>query len=196
MKYLNSFLEKKCAGDLLYLFHQSKNPAKEISESYGAYRNMKEFINVNDLSAANICIGDGSLCMTGVLLSFLTKNFNICIDPLINKIKMDDFVEKKNVKRFMTIKSKFQDVNINLKEDFFIDSYNIICVHAHVNIEEVVKKFPNWNYLYTNPCCKRDKQTFSLKFQRENNIVPVLAGVDHEILSDKNEVIIYKNGRV
>lgn len=196
MKYLNSFLEKQCSSELLELFRKNKNPVKEISESYGAYNNMKPFLYAQRSDFANLLIGDGSLCMTGALFSFMTKNWSISIDPVINKKNVDSWMQKIHSQRFVYFKDRFENFHHDLKAELNISRYNIVCVHAHVNLEEVIKKFPNWNYLYTNPCCKQNVQTFSLDFLRENNISTVLYGHDENILSEKNEVIIYKNGRV
>lgn len=195
MKYINSLLEKKCSSELIELYRKNKNPAKEITESYAAYHNMKPFINAKDPNVANIFIGDGSLCMTGALFVFMTKNWSICIDPLINAKNLDSWINHSHVNHFIYFKDIYQNFKYDLKKELDVKGYNIICVHSHVNLVDVIEKFPNWNYLYTNPCCKRDTQTLSLSFQKENNISTVLYGRDENILSEKNEVIIYKNGR-
>ena len=74
------------------------------------------------------------------------------------------------------------------------DYYNIVLVHSHVNVREVVEKFPKWKYIYVNPCGCKNKQTFTIADLKERNIQVLNYGVDENILSEKNEVIIYKNG--
>jgi len=106
MKYVNSYLSKQCSVDLQKLFSQSKKPLKEISESYGAYKHLAPYLE-NSSNVVNLFIGDGSLCMTGILFSFLTKNWSISIDPLINTNKVDKFREEIKLKHFTYDKSLF-----------------------------------------------------------------------------------------
>ena len=189
MKYINSFLSKHCSSELQSLICQSKNPLKEISESYGAYKNLAPFIDIKNRDHAYLCIGDGSLCITGAMFAFLTKGQPVSIDPLVNFDKLDYWTDFHHVKNFIYSKNRFEDFD---PENLGSIKYTIVCVHAHVNLELVNKKFPNWDYLYTNPCCKRDTQTFTLQYQKENSISCVVCGRDANILSDKNEVLIYK----
>lgn len=190
MKYIQSYLEKNCSCELQYLFSQSRNPYKEISESMGAYKNMLPYIHTKDKDHAYIFIGDGSLAMTGVLFSFLTKGICISIDPLLSIDKLQGFADKFKVSNFYKFKSNFQDVRCDVFKDMM---YDIVCVHAHVDLKEVHKLLPKWGYLYSNPCCHRNKQMFDLQYQKENNISVISHGIDNNILSDKNEVVIYKN---
>jgi hypothetical protein len=194
MKYINSYLSKKCSSDLQPLFCQSKNPLKEISESYGAYKNMVPFLDTKNKCIANLFIGDGSLCMTGFLFSFLTKNYSISIDPLINKDKICEFQRGRVINNFMFNKGKFENFDAkSFPIKYSFDYYNIILVHSHVNVVEVIKKFPNWKYMYSNPCCKPSNQTFSIQQQKEFNISVVSSGKDENILSEKNEIVMYRN---
>lgn len=195
MKYLNDYLEKWCSCDLQALYCQSRNPAKEITESMGAYRNIQELINTKNDKHIYFCIGDGSLCMTGALLAFVTKGIAISIDPLVNLKKVSLWSNEKSVKNFYGFKTTYE--NFIEDEVFKFDdyTYTLICVHAHVSMVDLISKFPRWDYLYTNPCCHKDKQTLSLAVQKERNISVLKYGVDENILSDKNEVIVYKNNK-
>lgn len=196
MKYINSYLEKSCSSELQFLYSQSKNPLKEITESMGAYKNMLPSISTKKSNHVYIFIGDGSLCMTTALFAFMTKGQCIGIDPLANVNKINKWSKEFNVNNFVAFKDVFQNVYKTILNTYDKYTYSIVCVHAHVSLTDVHKHFPNWDYLYTNPCCHREKQTFDLKFQRDNNISCVVCGQDENILSDKNEVIIYKNGDV
>jgi len=192
--YISEYLKLKCSGQLQELFSQSSNPWKEVTESMSAYKNVKEFIDVKDGSITNIFIGDGSLCLTGALFSFITKGQSVSIDPKINMNKVAEWQSREKVKRLLKIDSKFQ--NIPLPWDPIKKSNcNLILVHAHVNLEELVSHFPNWNMLFTNPCCNPFEQTFSVQFQKENDISVLRAGYDKFNLSPKNMVFVYKNNK-
>lgn len=196
MKYLQSFLSKKCAEDVIRLFGGVNNPVKEITESYAAWTHLRSLSEVFD-GKRFIHIGDGSRCLTAALFTFLCPRgvHNISIDPNVNTDIVCDWVADKNVKDFTYVKAPFQvvaqdsDMDDLTKSD---DPYVIVLVHAHVDIKEVDKYFPNWKYMYINPCCMRDKQVFDFNYLSGNGISVVKFGWDSNILSDKNEVIIYR----
>ena len=185
--YVKDYLKLNCSGQLQELFSKSHNPFKEITESMSAWVNMKEFINPKDENWNYVFIGDGSLCLTGALYSFLSKSKSYSIDPLINKERITDWVNMEKVKNFNWYKEKYQEFkNASI-------SCDLILVHAHVNLKEVIQYFPNWRYLYTNPCCNIYDQTFSLQFQEENNITCMKSGFDNNIISSKNLIFVYYN---
>jgi len=190
--YISEYLKLECSGQLQELFSQSKNPWKEITESMCAYKNVKEFINIKDGNIVNYFIGDGSLCLTGALFSFITKNWNISIDPIISRGRVGGWAFNENVRGFNFIAKKYQEIDAMYKQ---ANKYNLILVHAHVNLEELASHFPNWNLLFTNPCCNPIEQTFSVQFQEENNISVLKAGYDEHNISPKNMVFVYKNNK-
>lgn len=193
MKYINSYLSKVASADLQPLVCQSNNPMKEISESMGALKNLLPFIE--NKTENFLCIGDGSLGITGAMLSFFTKGSAFVIDPLVNMTKVTSWGKDKNVHRLYYFKSTYQDFVKDKLKDYLLSSerYSIILVHSHVNTADIMRLFPNWNYCYVNPCCKPDTQKLTIEFQKQNNISTVLSGIDTNILSEKNEVFVYKN---
>jgi hypothetical protein len=191
-RYVREYLKKNCSGQLQELFSQSNNPYKEIAESMAAFENMREFIDIKDEKHTYLCIGDGSLCLTGALFAFYTHSFVISIDPKINIEKVVNWMGHEKVKRLIAYKAKFQETERYPKLDLS-GGYDIILVHAHVNLEEVMEYFPDWGYLYSNPCCNPLEQTFSLQFQKKNGISAVKAGRDIEMITPKNDVFIYRN---
>ena len=190
--YISEYLKLGCSGQLQELFSQSGNPYKEITESMSAWKNMKEFIDPKDKNHAYFFIGDGSLCLTGALFAFLSKGTHTSIDPAINTKKVDEWMQREDVRNFYFYKCKFQEI-----DKFFISSHikniDLILVHSHVNLEELIKYFPHWRYLYTNPCCNIQEQTFSIQFQKDNNISTVKSGFDKYNTSPQNMIFVYKN---
>jgi hypothetical protein len=179
------------------LFSQASNPYKEITESMSAYKNMKEFIDIKDPKETYIMIGDGSLALTAALFVFLTEGDAISIDPKLNLKRVCLWREREKTRKIYFCQTRFQDfaennehyIPINIEKD----PYNLICVHAHVNLEELHRSLPNWKYLFTNPCCDLHAQTFSVQYQKSHNIATVKAGFDTENLSPRNMVFIYEN---
>jgi hypothetical protein len=179
------------------LFSQSANPYKEITESMCAYKNAKEYIDIKDPAETFLMVGDGSLALTGALFSFLTKGDSVSIDPKLNLEKACLWREREKAQRIHFCSTKFQEFAENFRNYIPMDienyPYNLICVHAHVNLEELHECLPNWKYLFTNPCCNPREQTLSVQFQKMNNISIKKAGFDSENLSPKNMIFIYEN---
>jgi hypothetical protein len=188
-RYVKEYLRKDCSGQLQELFSQSSNPYKEIAESMAAFEHIRDVINIKDNNTF-FCIGDGSLCLTGALFAFLTKGLSISIDPNINLEKVQTWIERERVKRLLFYKIRYQNC------PSWDGTYNLILVHAHVNLEELAQHFPNWRYLYTCPCCNPIDQTFSVAYQKKHNISVVLAGRDTEMITPKNDVFVYRNNKL
>jgi hypothetical protein len=191
MGYVDELLKKNCYSQLHPLFVRCNNPAKEISESMAAFKHLSKLIKF-DGGVTNFHIGDGRYCRTGALFSFLTKSINVSIDPIINVEEMKRWIVEEG------IRDNFEFNAIGFQGFEFLSNekiYNLVCVHSHVDLVKLVKKFLHWQYLYTNPCCKPKAQVFTVQFMEQNNISVVLAGIDAKILSEKNEVFIYKNNR-
>jgi hypothetical protein len=190
--YVNSVLSANCAPEILSIAKYSHNMVKELSESYAVIYNMRSFIGNGEV----ICIGDGALCLTGAMFVLFSKNDVVSIDPVINAIKVKNWVIDNNISRFRGYKGKYQDVYRSHIAYDISQTKTIICVHAHVTLTDVIKYYPDWDYLYSNPCCFPDKQTFSQQFMEEHNIELILHKVDKSILSPRNEVFVYKNNNI
>lgn len=190
--YIDWLLKRNCFEELRELFTDCDAPAKEISESYSAYHQLKKICNIFNLNWLHI--GDGSRARTGALFTFLTKSDNISIDPNIRLDILQTWNEKWNVIGLDFWNCKFEDFDIEYLKSFFDNSkkYSITCVHAHVDLEEVDKKFPNWKYLYTSVCCYPSKQKFSKEYMKDNNIIEIVNKLDMGIISERREFAIYK----
>lgn len=187
--YVDWLLKKNCFEELRELFINCDHPGKEISESYSAWHQMKKICRIFDYNWLHI--EDGSRARTGALFSLSTKTINISIDPNTRTDLLDRWRSKWKIKDFYFYNMKFEDfpiINIHLYDK----PYSITCVHAHVNLEEVDKKFPNWTYLYSSICCYPSKQKFSEKYMEENNIKCLVNKLDMGIISPEREIAIYK----
>ena len=184
-KYVDKVLRSSSYEELMWICMNPDSPTKEISESYGAFSNLKRFTRINDNNWLHI--GDGSMARTAAIFTMFSKSENYSIDPNIAiPGKLETWINKHNIKRLYPVKSKYEEADLQL------DNYNIVCVHAHVDLEEVDSKFPNWTYLYSNPCCYPQKQSFSDEYMKEHNIVLLLDKIDLGILSERRRVLIYK----
>ena len=189
MHYVKRMLKYNCYADLHPLFTQAHRPDKEITESYAAFYHMSKVTLLDD--ALNLHIGDGVSCRTGAVFTFLSKSKNISIDPMIMTELMDKWIKNKNVHNFNYYNKKWEKY---FQEDFDKSSkdYNITLVHSHTNIYDIDQKFPNWRFMYSNPCCIFHEQVFHARYMYENNIRCLMAGVDRDILSEKNQFFLYE----
>lgn len=185
-KYVDRVLRSSSFEELRELFINAESPAKEISESYAAFSNLKKVCNVSD--GTWLHIGDGGWARTAAIFSFFSKSMNYSIDPALS-LRIKYWIKQWNVLRLLALKMRYEELEIKLP------TYNICCVHAHVDLSEVDQHFPNWTYLYSNPCCMPSKQMFSKEYLRDNNIALIVQRTDLGILSEKREVYIYKKIR-
>lgn len=184
-KYLDKLLYMNCFEELWSLFKLAEKPAKELTESYAFIHNMKKLINLSNKTIFHI--GDGAHARTGIMSSYLTQTQNISIDPQINH-NLVNFLQKWKTRNFSYASCKYEEYSHKRP-----DSYILSCVHAHVDLEELVQFFPRWTYLYSNICCYPEKQTFSKEFMKNNNIVAIKDTLDLGILSPQRHIVIYKN---
>jgi hypothetical protein len=183
--YVDKALRSHSFEELMWRFMDAESPAKEISESYGCFSNMKKVCKISDFNWFHI--GDGAYTRTAAIFAFFSKSINWSIDPQINMEKFIAWHDKHKVENIFPIKQKFEEVSPAI----WCNPYCITCVHAHIDLEELDKKFPEWVFLYSNPCCYPQKQTFSEKYMKENNISLIVRKLDLGILSERRNVYIY-----
>jgi len=204
-RYIDKVLRSDSFEELWWRFKDADYPSKEISESYAVFSNMKKVCIINNFNWLHI--GDGGYTRTAAVFAFFSKTLNISIDPMINVNKFFDWSTTYDVKNIMIEQCKFENLTeenllrfINetsvhrndVKGNFQNKPYNIALVHAHVKLDEVDKQFPNWKFLYTNPCCMPQTQIFTKKHMRENNIIEIVNKLDLGISSHQRNVVIYK----
>jgi len=198
MKYVDKVLTRHSYEEMMWLFGKSNEPSKEISESYGAFHNLKK---VTDLYEENIQdydwfhIADGRYTRGAFLFTMMSKSRNISIDPAINMEFVQNIVNKYSIRNFEFYNQRFEDYIADFQGEFRNPKqYGIVCMHAHVDLKEVDRLFPDWTYLLTCPCCFPKKQTFSQKYMAEHGIEEVMRRDDYGILSALREVVIYVKG--
>jgi hypothetical protein len=187
--YVGEYLKKDCSSELQNLASTLNNPAKEISESMAAISHLRRFINPGG-NMNYVVIGDGSRCLTGAFLAYLTKGNVWSIDPVINMRIVQSWMTANNVLRFKPVKKKFQDVRIEGMDN---NPVTLALVHAHVSTVQALQKFSNWRFAYINPCCHPETQILTASYQDKFGIQCVYAGIDDKIISEKNRVFVYHN---
>jgi hypothetical protein len=185
--YVDWLLRSDSIEYLMKVFKTADSPSKEISESMSALLNLRKYTRISD--SPWLHIGDGAMARTAQVFALFSKAINYSIDPLLKTPGyLQGLMDEHEIKKVVLFKSGFENVL-----DFCIPlRYNITCVHAHVDTEEVDKKFPNWTFLYSNPCCYPEKQTFSDDYMHDNNIINIVDKIDLGILSERRRVLIYK----
>lgn len=210
MKYVNSVLGRFCYEELSTLFAKCNNPAKEITESYGALHHMrraseKDGLKLDDFF--NIHIGDGSTARTGAMFTFMNKSANVSVDPQTNIDFVSKWSDRYNVENFNSYRCTWQDYT-SFPEGKYISNFGedlkrydkphlgIVLVHSHVKTIDVMRAFPLWKYVYVNKCCKPKQQILTTQQMEENDISAVVSGHDVQILSEQNFVVVYRNNKM
>jgi len=183
--YLNRVLRSNSYEELMWIFMSTQNPAKEITESYAAYSNLKKHADLDKYTI--IHVGDGGFPRTAGLFSFVTRSENHSVDPDLDQNgKTTAWIEKYKVKKLYLHPKMWQDTNIISDKPVIL-----VSVHGHIDLEECYNYYSklgnNIRYIYSNPCCKPEQQTFSEKFMKENNISIVKDKLDYGILSEKKK---------
>lgn len=178
-KYINRFLQLKCAPDLMAL--KLFPNAKEITESFGALnaarKHLRKILDPADSSVILLAVGDGVSPRTAGLFAYLTRWHCISVDPKMRE-KYDGKINKYNVRRLEVIRSNIEDI-----EPIYADRALIVAVHSHASLKDSVDKVRAWyKVVISIPCCRND----------DLNIKPWLSYQDPNILTPKNQVNIYR----
>lgn len=161
------------------LFKRAHSPAKEMTESYAAYKHLKKFLREGDRV---IHIGDGAHSRTAAMFALRTKTINYSIDPIANLKVIQEWIDKWSIERVYPLCEKIEDIEVAPHNQ----RTHITFVHAHVNTDEVLAKIPNWYAAYINSCCFKNKQ-ISKKYKIHKE------GKDWGIFSPQNDYQVILN---
>lgn len=154
LNYLNRLHRLRCFPEILKIFSRSPQSAKELTESYAAYENLRHVLGdlpIDD-NTVYLHVGDGTYPRTATMFAYLLGGGkHISIDPELNI----DWVNKNlsNVKGLTCIKGMIQDVDLDTLEN---KNVILVLVHSHVNTQVVVNQInekANLIAVYINPCC-------------------------------------------
>lgn len=155
-KYINQFMDLKCAPDLLErdLFPN----AKEITESMAAFHAVKKnFQNDNDFWKKQnkvYVVGDGTRPRTGALFAFRSDWRVVSIDPNL------DTEMNYDIDGIRLFPSTVQDYLKDMVVGNVVNDVYVVAVHAHVGLGEYVETISaivGGVNVVAMPCC--DKQT-------------------------------------
>lgn len=152
----------------LMLYGKNK-PCKEICESLAAYFNIKTLTKLIELDPNVLCIvvADGIRPKTGVIFATRTKWNVHSVDPLM----LQEWSNGDYNKFFPNLKcysNKIEEVLDSITSIENIKAIVVICVHAHVNINnlwnELTDKYTDLPILLLSiPCCTGFKQVKNLE---------------------------------
>lgn len=181
--YLNRLHRLRCFLEILKIFSKSPQSAKELTESYAAYENLRHVLGdlpIDD-NTVYLHVGDGTYPRTATMFAYLLGGGgqHISIDPELNIDWVNENLS--NVKGVTCIKSMIEDVNLDILEN---KNIILVLVHSHVNTQVVMNQIiqkANLIAVYVNPCC--DPKTQLLK--------DVEVQEDWGILSDERQFQVW-----
>lgn len=183
--YAGRFLRLKAAADLLPIYSRASDPIKEMSEIWGIWEGIRKTLSLNpkDKNIRAVVVGDGNTPRLGAFLACLTQWNVLSFDPAFDKgaeYVRWDWVRNLDA-RAITLE--------NIQEAHEDKETLIVLPHAHASAELSLAKFksslPNKTHLISMPCCLIGQQTLKEK--------PCLRYIDKYIMSDKNEMFVWKN---
>jgi hypothetical protein len=174
--YFDELVKLKCGPDLLAL--QVFPNAKEITESFGAFNAVRNYvccdkIKLSDPNIDLFVVGDGVSPRTAATFAFRSGWNCYSIDPIMR-------IKEYPVKRLTLYAKKIEELN------FETDNIAIIVmVHSHAKLKDTLLhiKSKQERHLVTIPCC--------VPHEMANK--PYLGYMDSRILSEKNTVKIWRN---
>lgn len=177
MKYINHFLQSKCAIDMLSLGLFPN--AKEITESWGAYAALSRLtqkLDFNDPDINVVCVGDGSTPRTAATFAFRSRWNCISVDPALRSKE-----SWYRINRLTCHKDKIEKIKL----DFGDKPVIIMLVHSHAPINACLRNITTTGvrHLITMPCC----------VDHNINDKIFIGYRDNQILSEKREIKIWQN---
>ncbi|ARF08173.1 hypothetical protein Catovirus_1_223 [Catovirus CTV1] len=188
LDWINKITRKKIQSTQKQIIHPAvyamnvNDFSKELSESgaLSKYIVNNKLLKTDDKNTILYCVGDGSIGLTGYIMSIATSWKIISFDPLAN----DTIVN--------------ENFSICKKYDYDVDLINVfdnktkivvMALHSHGNIQMFYERLKNFyaglTYVIMSvPCCGGFKS--KLKFEETQ------AYVDYSSLSEKNKYYVYE----
>lgn len=177
-RYFTSFINYNKVGLIIPFFKSACNPLKEITESVGAYKAVKDHFKSllfnNDTTI--IVVGDGTKPRTASIFWSESPCQIYSIDPRLS-IKSKIYYPFRD--RLTIYKSKMEDVKIKG------NNVIVVSVHGHAPLESILHNITAKEmHMVEIPCCFPFK---AVPCQRTESYI------DYSIHSEKNLVNIYFN---
>ncbi|RLF67200.1 MAG: hypothetical protein DRN26_02895 [Thermoplasmata archaeon] len=183
-RYIDEFLRLKCAPDLLRFFNKCQHPAKEVTETFAAFRMVRKQLGSENFGRNDFtCIvpGDGALPRTGATMAHLTRWEIISVDPALKEEGENAF----GVERLQCIKKRIQDCRLYSRPNLVV-----LAVHSHAPLQAALDIASNWKeaLVIAIPCCVPQ----AIQDREEYLKCKMSSTQDMGIFSQKNEVLTWK----
>lgn len=182
LAYLNKLYKMKCLSDILKVFSKTSNCAKELTESYAAYNNLRHSLGdlPNTEEYIYLHVGDGTYPRTSTMFAYLVGGKQISIDPELNIEWVKENLS--DVRGLKCIKNEIEKVDLSILKN---KKVILILVHSHVDTQKVMNQITdsggNLLAVYINPCC-----------QPKSQLLPdIEVKEDWGILSDERDVQVW-----
>lgn len=179
-QYLSELLSLACGPELLKL--RLYPDAKELTESFAAFNAVRKHMGSSflpdDPTVTVICVGDGSLPRTAALFAFRTKWQCYAVDPQMRQ----PGVQWGGIDRLQAMTAKIEDCK------FSADRVLVVCVHAHVGLEECIAVM-DWKKalgIVVMPCCN-----YYSRLTMSDNQTPLAEYYDTGVVSPHRLIRVY-----
>ena len=165
LTYLKQIMRSDSFDALWPLFKMANDPCKEFTESYAAMHHLRAWQRT---PITVLHIGDGAHARTAALFSFMTKHWNVSIDPVADEAIIGNWSRQYAVERLAWFRGRVEDYPL---EQWGASGRRVLVtfVHAHVDVDAVLRRLGgSWVAAYTNACCEPGRQLGSGGIVRED----------------------------
>jgi len=177
-RYFDELVKLRCAPDLLNPRYKLFPNAKELTESFGAFRaalrHFRDWMTCDDVTV--VCVGDGCRPRTGATFAFRSPWNVISIDPNLRNPRSVGDIERLecNVKRVQDCAPRH------------FPKLLIVAVHSHATLEETMSTLSGDEVgVIAIPCC----------VPLELDAKPIADYRDGGIHSPKNRVLVWRTSK-
>lgn len=106
LTYLKQIMRSDSFDALWPLFKMANDPCKEFTESYAAMHHLRAWQRT---PITVLHIGDGAHARTAALFSFMTKHWNVSIDPVADEAIIGNWSRQYAVERLAWFRGRVED---------------------------------------------------------------------------------------
>jgi hypothetical protein len=192
--YIEKFMARKSAIDLMPFFQPTGNPAKEITESYAMWETAKLLGLDSKDEVVCIVVGDGSTPRTAALVAFSSVWECHSIDPKINLLNWQETLSRhiaigEPIRRLEIYPKYAKEVSIDCQGKRTL----ILLPHSHANMKDALDVAKNSSRIdiISMPCCEPiPSWAMEKKFTLKHNLKVF---DDEAVWSPKRRIFIWED---
>jgi hypothetical protein len=151
-RYLDELCRLKCASELLDPRMKLFPNAKEITESFAAFRavrlHLRDLFPLDDEAVTLVAVGDGCRPRTGATFAYRTRWRCVSVDPLLRTPS-----KYAGIQRLSCEVRRVEELS-----QWYLDAAVIVAVHSHASLPATLRSIgATRRAVVAIPCCVRQE---------------------------------------